>query len=91
MRFEELTRHLGQLDSDNAQTYFQELLRACGMNDLPGDWRERARVRSDWKQSGTARENLSRVALAVPDELPAMQRRLVGWAAQGLREILGYR
>lgn len=91
VRFEELTRHLGQLDSDNAQTYFQELLRACGMKDLPGDWRERVRVGSDRKQSGTARENLSRIALAVPDELPAMQQRLVDLAAPGLREILGYR
>ena len=91
VRFEELTRHLGQLDADDAQAYFQELLRACGMKDLPGDWRERVRVGSDRKQSGTARENLSRIALAVPDELPAMQQRLVDLAAPGLREILGYR
>ena len=91
VRFEELTNQLGQLDSDAAQAYFQELLRACGMNDLPGDWRERVRVGSDRKQSGTARENLSRIALSVPDQLPAMQRRLVDLAAPGLREILGYR
>lgn len=91
LRFEELTRHLGQLESEDAQAYFQELLRACGINDLPDDWRERVRVGSDRRQSGTARENLSRIALSVPDELPAMQRRLVDLAAPGLREILGYR
>jgi hypothetical protein len=48
-------------------------------------------IGSDRKQSGTARENLSKIALAVPAELPPMQRRLVDLTAPGLREILGYR
>ena len=83
--------HLGRLDTDDAAAYFLELLRACGLEGLPGDWRERVTLGADRKQSGTARENLSRIALAVPNELPAIQRRLVDLAAPGLREILGYR
>jgi hypothetical protein len=91
VRYEELVRHLGQLDSDAAENYFRDLLQACGISTLPGDWRERVTIGSDRRQSGTARENLSKIALAVPAELPPMQRRLVDLTAPGLRAILGYR
>ena len=90
VHYEDLVRHLGQLDSTAAQDYFRELLRSCGIGELPSDWRERVVVGSDRKQSGTARENLSKIALAVPAELPPMQRRLVDLTAPGLRAILGY-
>jgi hypothetical protein len=90
VRYEDLVQQLGQLDSSAAEEYFRELLRACGIGVLPGDWRERVRIGSDRKQSGTARENLSKIALAVPAELPPMQRRLVELTAPGLRAILGY-
>ena len=91
VRYEDLVRNLTELDSDTAQAYFEGLLRACGINQLPGDWRERVRVGSDRRQSGTARENLSKIALSLPEVLPPMQRRLVDLTAPGLREILGYR
>ena len=91
VRYEELTAQLGRLDTDAAENYFRELLLACGIAELPGDWRERVTIGADRRQSGTARENLSQIALAVPAELPPIQRRLVDLTAPGLREILGYR
>lgn len=90
VRYEELVGNLRQLDSDAAGKYFQALLQDCGIDSLPDDWRERVRVGSDRNQSGTARENLSGPASEVPDELPEMQKRLVDFAAPGLRRILGY-
>jgi hypothetical protein len=42
------------------------------------------------EQSGTARENLRGVGADIPNELPAMQKRLVEHAAPGLRALLGY-
>jgi len=89
-RYEDLVGNLGNLESDAAQTYFGSLLKDCGIDQLPGDWRERVRVGSDREQSGTARENLRGLAADVPDELPDTQKRLVDFAAPGLRQILGY-
>jgi hypothetical protein len=91
LHYEELVKYLGQLDSDDAEHFFRGLLQSCGIGTLPGDWRERVTIGSDRKQSGTARENLNKIALAVPAELPPMQRRMVDLTAPGLREILGYR
>ncbi|MBT8040271.1 MAG: hypothetical protein KJN78_08515, partial [Gammaproteobacteria bacterium] len=62
----------------------------CGIDPLPEDWRERVRVGSDRKQSGTARENLAGQAAGVPDELPDTQKKLVDFAIPGIRELLGY-
>jgi hypothetical protein len=90
LRYEDLVRSLRELDSASAETYFHELLRKCGMGGLPKDWRQRIVIGADRKQSGTARENLSRIALQVPDTLPEAQRRLVDVAAPGLRAALGY-
>lgn len=58
--------------------------------EMPPDWLERVRIGSDRKQSATARENLDAVAADLPDELPETQKRLVNYAAPGLRELLGY-
>jgi len=49
------------------------------------------RVGSDRKQSGTARENLTGVGVELPKELPELQKRMVDFAAAGLRELLGYK
>jgi hypothetical protein len=58
---------------------------------LPEDWRERVRVGSDRKQSGTARENLIGGGKSeVPDELTDTHKQLVNYVAPGLRKILGY-
>ena len=78
------------LDSEASENYFTEVLGYCGIDPLPDDWRERVRVGSDRKQSGTARENLVGLATEVPNELTETQKKLVDFAIPGLREILGY-
>ena len=90
LKFEDLHRHVKLLDSDAAESFFAGLLASLGMGELPADWRERVRIGSDRKQSGTARENLAGTAAEIPDTLPDMQKRLVDYAAPGLRAILGY-
>ena len=91
LHYEDLVQNLQGLDSDSAQDYFGKLLRAGGMAELPADWRQRIAIGADRKQSATARENLSRIAMQVPDRLPEAQRRLVDVAAPGLRAALGYK
>jgi isopenicillin N synthase-like dioxygenase len=79
------------IDTAEAETFFANLLQDCAMGELPEDWRERVRIGSDRQQSGTARENLAGGGnFEVPDELPEIQKRLVNYAAPGLREVLGY-
>lgn len=90
VRFEDLVRHLADLDSDPSGDYFATLMHDCGVDELPADWRERVRAGSDRSQSGTARENLEGPRFDVPDELPAVQKRMVDVAAPGLRGLLGY-
>jgi len=89
VRYEDLVRHLKALDSSEAEAFFASLLNAGGIAP-PADWRERIKVGSDRKQSGTARENLTGLALDIPTELPATQKQLVDFAAPGLRTLLGY-
>jgi hypothetical protein len=89
VRYEDLVRHVRQLDDDEAEAYFGSLFEACGIS-RPDDWRERVRVGSDRRRSGTARENLTGVAMEIPEILPDVHRRLVDYAAPGLRRLLGY-
>ncbi len=72
------------------EAYFESLFQACGIDPVPADWKERVRIGSDRKQSGTARENLTGLSVEFPRELPETQRRLVDFAAPGLRALLGY-
>ena len=88
VRFEDLRSHCRDLESAPAERYFADLLNACGIA-VPGDWRERIRIGADPKLSGTARENLSGV-IQLPEQLPDKHRRLVDFAAPGLRGMLGY-
>ena len=90
LHYEDLVRNLRELDGAGAEDYFSNLLRSCGIAGLPADWRQRIAIGADRKQSGTARENLSKIAMEVPETLPAAQRRLVDVAAPGLRAALGY-
>lgn len=90
VRFEELNANANALDSAGAEDYFEALLGACGIAPIPKDWRDRVRAGADRRQSSTARENLTGVAIELPDELPERHRRLVDFAAPGLRSLLGY-
>ncbi len=90
LKYENLITHVRDLDTEAAETFFADLLHELGMGELPADWRERIRIGSDREQSGTARENLAGGETNVPDELPETQKRLVDYAAPGLREVLGY-
>ena len=91
LRFEELLHHVQNIDADEAEAFFAALMRNCGIETLPDDWRDRVRVGADRKQSGTARENLAGGGqLDIPDELPDIHKQLVDYSAPGLRALLGY-
>jgi hypothetical protein len=89
LRYEDLVAAVKNLDSDAADDFFTRLFNACGIV-RPEDWRERVRIGSDRKQSGTARENLTGVDVEFPAELPDVQKSIVDMVAPGLRGILGY-
>ena len=89
VHYEDLMTSLSDLDGADAERFFAELFDACGI-ERPDDWRERVKIGSDRKQSGTARENLTGVGVELPSELPDLQRRMVDFAAPGLRSMLGY-
>ena len=90
VRYEDLVSNVRQLETTEAERFFSDLLAACGISPLPADWRERVEVGSDRRHSGTARENLTGIDMALPDSLPERHRRLVEYAAPGLRGLLGY-
>lgn len=90
VRYEELAAHAAAPDTLDAQAYFGRLIEAAGLGSLPEDWRERVRIGADRGQSGTARENLAGTGMVFPDTLPDTQKRLVEFAAPGLRRLLGY-
>jgi hypothetical protein len=89
IRFEELRTHCRNVETEEAETFFGKLLSACGIETIPADWRERVRIGSDPKLSGTARENLTGV-IDLPAALPDKHKQLVDYAAPGLRHLLGY-
>lgn len=90
VRYEDLVAALKDLDSPAAEDFFMNLFSACGLAGVPDDWRERVRIGSDRKQSGTASENLHPGGPEIPKVLEDYQKRLVDYAAPGLRAFLGY-
>ena len=90
LRYEDLVSSVKTLESDEAETYFMNVFEAAGLACIPDDWRERVRIGSDRKQSGTARENLTEGDIEIPSSLNDQQKGLVDYAAPGLRKILGY-
>ncbi len=90
IRFEDLIQHLKNIESKEAEDYFKTLFQHAGINNIPADWRQRVETGADRKQSGTARENLYGNQVTLPDELPTVQKKLVDYAAPGLRALLGY-
>ena len=89
IRMEDLVVAVKDLESDQAEQFFTELLDFYGIVKL-ADWRERVRIGSDREQSGTARENLAGGTGDIPDELPDAQKRLVDHMLPDVRELLGY-
>jgi hypothetical protein len=89
LKFEDLIHNVKNLDEPEAEVFFRKLLDHCGM-EVPEDWRERVRIGSDRKQSGTARENLTDIRMELPDTLPEGQKKLIDFAVPGLRKVLGY-
>ncbi|HZU50741.1 MAG TPA: hypothetical protein VE968_02575, partial [Sphingomicrobium sp.] len=89
LRYEDLVDAVKNLDTDSADEFFSNLFSAAGI-EKPADWRERVRIGSDRKQSGTARENLTGVDVEFPPHLPELQKKMVDLVAPGLRELLGY-
>jgi hypothetical protein len=90
VRYEEVVQNLRRLETPEAEVYFSALFSAFGIAQLPPDWRQRVTIGADRKFSGTARENLTGLAMTIPDELPEAQKRLVDYSAPGLRALLGY-
>ncbi len=90
VKYENIIAALKDLESPEAKTFFKDLLALADIS-LPDDWKERVKVGSDRKQSGTARENLKLEGIEIPNELPEMQKKLVDYSNPGLREILGYK
>lgn len=90
VRLEDLTHHIKHLDTVEAEFYFTDLLGILGHNSIPADWRERVRIGADPAQSSTYRDNLTGIKMEFPKELPDTQKRIVDYAAPGLRQLLGY-
>lgn len=89
VKYEDLLRHVGDLDSAEAGLFFTELLDAAGIA-VPENWMDRVRIGSAREESATARENLSGVSIKLPDKLDERHRALVDYQAPGLRKVLGY-
>jgi hypothetical protein len=89
VRYEDLVGAVRDLASKRAEAFFAGLMEDCGLPALPDDWRRRVEVGADPVQSRTARQNLT-LDQPIPDHLPAVQRRMVDFAAPGLRQMLGY-
>lgn len=91
VRYEDLVKHANNVHTDEAETYFTQLLGAAGIIK-PDDWRERVQAGSNREKSPTARENLapSKSNFEFPDELPETQKQMVEFCAPGLRKLLGY-
>ena len=89
VKYEDLVLHVKNPGTSTAAAFFDQLLGACGIA-LTEDWAERIEAGSARDESATARENLTGVALDLPDTLPARHRLLVEYQAPGLRQLLGY-
>lgn len=89
IKYEDILQHVQNLDRGAARDYFEDLFNYCEIS-LPDDWKERVKVGSDRKQSGTARENLSGKKFDIPKELPEQQKQMLDFAVPGLRKLLQY-
>lgn len=89
VRYEDLVEAVRDLGARRSEAFFARLLEDCGLPGLPDDWRRRVEVGADPAQSRTARQNLT-LDQPIPERLPDIQKRMVEFAAPGLRRLLGY-
>ena len=89
LKHEDLSEAGGAIGTSKAENFFAGLLEACGI-DMPQDWQERVVIGADPAQSGTARVNLTGVAIDLPGKLAQRHKALVDYHAPGLRAVLGY-
>ena len=90
VKYEDLIHNLKNINTKEGEGFFINLLGKCGIEPIPDDWKKRVLEGADRKHSGTARENLSGNTVEIPKELPDAQKKLVDFAAPGLRTLLGY-
>ena len=90
VRYEDLVRHVREVDTPETEAYFSALFNACGIDPVPANWRERVVTGADRRQSGTARENLSGIRVELPETLPDKHKQMIEYVAPGLRQVLGY-
>lgn len=91
IRYEDLIENMKSIESNAAESYFATLLEKCGIA-VPDDWKQRVIIGADRKQSATARENinLNEPLFEFPQQLSEKHKRMVDFAAPGLRKLLGY-
>lgn len=90
VRYEDMVAAVKNVDTPAGEAFFANLMQLAGLGQLPDDWRERVKIGSDRKQSGTARENLRDIKIEIPDVLSDEHKELADYAAPGLRKLLGY-
>lgn len=92
VRYEDLTHHVGAIDTEASEHYFSALLSVCGI-DRPNDWKARVLAGSNRAESPTARENINTKPnpFTFPDTLSKQHQKLIDVSMPGVRELLGYR
>lgn len=90
LRYEDLVNAVKNVDTPAGEAFFMKLMDLAGLGALPDDWRERVKIGSDRKQSGTARENLNDIKIPIPETLSDEHKELIEYSAPGLRSLLGY-
>ena len=90
VHYEDLVAAVKDIDGNGAESFFSDLFDACGIV-RPDDWRERVRIGSDRKHSGTASEHLTGTKVELPKKLSDLHKRMVDFGGPGLRDLLGYK
>ena len=73
IRYEDMIKHLKQIESRQAELYFAGLFDACGIN-MPADWRARAYSPAVWQGSG--KSSLRACTVVKAAMAPAMSVRM---------------
>ncbi len=88
VRYEELKKHVENIDSKESYVYFKSMFDFLGIN-LTEDWETRILKGADRRISTTARENIPSDVARRLEMTPEQKELLEEWAP-GLRAQLGY-